>query len=119
MRVVASLLTVLALVACTDRLAERQAFLSGLIGQSEADVVRIMGVPTRTLDVGGQRFLAYDQQRVEVLPTTPTLPPWGWRGPWGYGSPFPPDVVTLRCEMVLEVADGRMRAFQLHGNACG
>jgi hypothetical protein len=116
---VAALLTVLPLVGCTDMLAERQAFLSGLIGQSEADAVRSMGVPTRSFDVGGQRFLAYDERRLELLPAAPVMPPWGWRAPWGYESPFPNEVVSRRCETVLEIADGRVRSFQLHGNACG
>ena len=118
-RVAAALLIALLLSGCVDVLAERQAFLSGLIGQSETDVVRIMGVPTRTFEVSVQRFLAYDERRLEVLPTAPAISPWGRRGPWGYASPFPSEVVSLSCETVLEFSAGRVIAFQLHGNACG
>jgi hypothetical protein len=118
-RIAAALLTALLLAGCVDGLAERQAFLSGLIGRTETEVVRIMGVPTRSFEVGGQRFLAYDERRLEVLPSAPVMAPWGWRGPWPYGSPFPSEVVTLSCETVLEISAGRVSAFQLHGNACG
>jgi hypothetical protein len=117
--VAAAVVMVASLAGCTDMRAERQAFLSGLIGSSEADAVRALGVPTGTIEVGGHRFLSWDERRLETVPTAPTLPPWGMRGPWGYGNAFPPEVVSLRCETVLELVDGRVRAFQLHGNACG
>ena len=39
---------ILLLAGCVNRLAEREAFLSTLVGISEADLVRSLGVPNRT-----------------------------------------------------------------------
>jgi len=107
-------LTVLA-TACADRLAERQAYLSQFVGQPESTLVQQMGVPTRSIETGGVKYLAYDQNRVEVVPGFPGYGPFytGW-----YGAGFPPQVVNLRCETTFEVADGTVRAFTLRGNAC-
>lgn len=112
-------LAMLALPGCADRLAERQAYLTTLIGLSEADLVRTIGVPTRSVDAGGHRFLAYRESSIEVIPGPP-FGPWGMPGaPWAYGAGLPPDVVQLVCETTFELDDGRVRSFTLRGNACG
>jgi hypothetical protein len=104
------------LAACADTLAARQAYLSKFVGQPETAVVQAMGVPNRTIETGGIRFLAYDERRVDVVPGMPGYGPWfnGW-----YGGGFPPQVVERKCETTFEIADGSVRAFTLRGNACG
>jgi hypothetical protein len=113
----AVLLWLVALVAaCGDQLAARQAYLARFVGQPESAVVQQMGVPTRSFETGGIRYLAYNQRRIELIPAFPT---YGAFYPAWYGGGFPPQVVELQCETTFEVAEGTVRAFTLRGNACG
>jgi hypothetical protein len=115
-----ALIAVPLLAGCaTGALQEREAVLGQLIGQSEAELVRQMGVPTRAFEADGHRFLAYLERRVDVIPGTgPWAPFWGRR--WGYYGPdFPPQVVERACETTFEIAGGKVQSFQLRGNACG
>ena len=104
------------LVACGNQLAARQAYLSQFVGQSEAAVVQQFGVPSRSIETGGVRYLAYDEHRIDLVPSFPSYSPYftGW-----YGGGFPPQVVEWRCETTFEVTGGTVRAFTLRGNACG
>lgn len=117
------LIAVLLLGACQVR-PDRRLYLNGLIGAPEADVVRSMGVPTRTIETEGRRFLAYD----EVYSSTVVGggvgfayggwagPPWGAR--YGYFGGFPTEIVPRLCETTIEIAGGRMAGYALRGNAC-
>lgn len=84
-----------------------------LLGETETELVQQLGVPTRTYETGGLKFLAYDERHVTVLPATPV---WGpmWE-PW-YG--FPPEVVETGCEVTFELDQGRVRTFALRGDTC-
>jgi hypothetical protein len=120
MRRAAALLLVLLLLplaaACTNTLAARQAQLQPLVGQTELDLVQAMGVPTRTYQTDGVKFLSYQQQQTQVIPATP----WYWNGPFpGFYGGFPPQVVTWACDTTFAVADGRVTSFTLRGNGCG
>ncbi len=104
------------LVACGNQLAARQAYLNQFIGQPESVLVQQMGVPNRSIETGGARYLAYEEHRVDVLPGVSGFGPWpyGWFGPG-----IPPQVIDLRCETTFEVVDATVRSFTLRGNACG
>ncbi len=106
----------LLLVAACDpyELQHRKQELAAYVGVSEADLLRSMGVPTRSFEVGGHRFLAYDQTTQTITP-----PPYPWSFGWGYGAGFPAEVVNYTCETTFEIADGRVINFSLRGNACG
>jgi hypothetical protein len=105
---------VLLVAACDPfELQHRQQALAAYVGRSEADVVRAMGVPSRTFDAGGHRFLAYDQSSQTITP-----PPYPWGFGWGYGGGFPAQVVTWTCETTFEIGDGRVVGTSLRGNAC-
>lgn len=112
----AALIVLLLLGACDPyALQRREAALSAYVGMSESDLVRGFGVPTRTFETGGRRFLAYDQGSVNIVPGPyPWHPWWGW----GYGGAFPPQVVQTFCETTFEVANGKVVGFSLRGNAC-
>jgi hypothetical protein len=114
-RAVMLLLTGL-LTGCVNQLAVREARLGQLVGQPEAVLVQQMGVPTRAYETGGVKYLAYLEQRLEVMPSFPSYGPYfmGW-----YGGGFPPQVLDLRCETTFEVFGGTVRGFNLRGNACG
>ena len=111
---VALLVAVLLAGCASHALEQRQAYLQTLVGRSEADVVRALGVPTRTFEAGGVRFLAYDQSRLQVIPG---YAPWGWGWGWGYATP--PEVYQLTCETTFEILQGKVASFTLRGNACG
>ena len=104
------------MVGCVNQLAARQAYLGQFVGQPESTVVQQMGVPARSYEVGGAKYLAYDEHRIDLVPAFPSYSPFftGW-----YGGGFPPQVVDRRCETTFEVAGGTVQSFTLRGNACG
>jgi hypothetical protein len=107
------------MAGCVNQLAVRQARLAPLVGQPEIALIQAMGVPDRTYETGGVKFLAYTERRTEVLPSAPYgPPPWGWDWGW-YGPAFPPQVVNLVCETTFALSGGIVRSFSLRGNACG
>jgi hypothetical protein len=110
------LLAVAALASCTNQLAQRQAYLSQFIGKPESALVQQMGVPNRSYETGGVKYLAYDEHRIDIVPGPPTYAPFylGW-----YGAGFPPQVVELTCETTFEISAGTVKTFTLRGNACG
>ena len=80
------------------------------MGQPEGVVVQQMGVPSRNYETGGVKYLAYNEHRIDIIPTFPSYSPFftGW-----YGGGFPPQVIELQCETTFEVAEGIVKAFTL------
>jgi hypothetical protein len=113
----AGLLLLLALVSGCAIGPSRQQLLAPFIGVSETELVQRMGVPNRTIESGGIRFLAYDERRIDVIPGVGPFPGWG---PWYYGyyGGLPPEVIVRSCETTFEIAGGRVRSFSLRGNDC-
>ena len=107
---------VAALAGCTNLLEQREAYLRQFIGQPDSALVQQMGVPNRSYETGGVKYLAYDEHRIDIVPGPPTFAPtyMGW-----YNGGFPPQVVELTCETTFQVSGGTVRAFTLRGNACG
>jgi hypothetical protein len=120
MRAIA-LAAVLLLAACTTySLEQRQAYLGQFVGHDEADVVRVLGVPPRTYEASGHRFIAYIEQRTDVVPGwygPGWYGPWGGPGPWGGG--LPPEVIQRVCVTTFAIDAGKVTSFSLQGNACG
>jgi hypothetical protein len=110
-----------ALAGCQYPSAQKIRSLNALIGQPETDLIRQYGVPTRTYEVNGHKFLAYDQHHVDYIPGDPGFWGWGW-GPywpgWGGGG-FPPEIVDRTCDTTFEVVAGRVQSWSLRGNDCG
>jgi len=109
------------LVACAvGPSPARVAALNATIGMSEADLVRAYGVPTRSIDADGHRFLAYVQSHTTIIPGSGGWPGWGWPG-WGWGpgwGGFPPEVVEYSCETTFELTKSRVVSWNLRGNDC-
>ncbi len=123
--------TALLLSACASHsLERRQALLAPLVGQSEADLVRQLGVPSRTLETDGHRFLAYTERRAEVIPAASGFvgAPFPFRGFGGFGgfggfddfegTSFPPALIQHVCETTFEIVAGRVAGFSLRGDDC-
>ncbi len=111
------LAAVLVLLAGCTFGPSRQEVMSQFIGADEGTLVAAMGVPNRTYTVGQVKFLAYVQQRTEVIPSAPA-PIWGYGWGPGWYSPFPPQVITWGCETTFQIYQGRVASFSLRGNAC-
>jgi hypothetical protein len=109
------LVLLMLLAGCVNQLAARQAFLNQFIGQPESTLVQQMGVPTRSIETDGVKYLAYTESRTDVIPGAPGYG-WGWG--W-YGGGIPPQVVTLTCETTFSVSGGVVQSYTLRGNACG
>lgn len=106
-----------------SNVAQRQAELAAFVGSPEADLVRTFGVPARTYEAGGKRFLAYTERRLDVLPGGyggfgGFGGFGGGYGRFGYGGGFPTDVVERVCETTFELDGGRVAGSTLRGNAC-
>lgn len=112
------LLLPLLLAGCVTE-AQKAAALNATIGESETDLVRQLGVPTRSFETAGHRFLAYDTRHYSVVPD---YGPWGYWGGWpGFGwsaPPLPPGVVEYGCETTFEIDSGRVASWTRRGNSC-
>jgi hypothetical protein len=114
----ALLLLPLILAACAQGpgLQER---LSAWIGRSEGDLVAEFGVPVRTYDVEGRRFLQFEQRRTVAVAQPgfdrPVYGPWGPR--WGF--PPPPAFAVIGCDLTFALRDGRVESFSFRGQGCG
>lgn len=114
MRKITLVALALALSACgVNPGVQRRAFLASLIGQPEATAVHALGVPARTYQTGGVKFLAYEERRAAVIPGRTFL------GPYGYYDAFSPEIIERGCETTLEVAGGIVRSWNLRGMLCG
>ena len=79
----ASLAGVALLAGCAYPNPQHVAALNTLVGKSETDLVRAHGVPTRTYETGGRKFLSYNISRIESIPGDYVFwrlrPVWLWR----------------------------------------
>lgn len=118
----APLLALVLLGGCAAHaLKVRRAYLTSLIGESEVALVRQMGVPTRTFEANGEKFLAYDTRHLEVVPGFygppwfgPRFGPFAWSYAWN--TPY---VVARGCETTFEIKDEKVASFSVHGPDCG
>jgi len=119
MRRLVLLCLIAALAGCGNPLAQRQAFLDQFIGHPDQELVQKLGVPNRSYETGGVKYLAYVESKVTLVPPVPA---WGPGPPWAYGwngAALPPQAVELRCETTFAVTDGIVKSYTLRGNACG
>jgi len=118
----ALLLSTLVLSACAvgPSLSDR---LSTYVGRSELDLVSALGVPTRSYETGGQKFLAYEEQRTVALPGGfaggPFYGPFG-RGFYGGGyAGYSTAYAPVQCDVTFALREGRVASFTYRGQGCG
>ncbi|HTB43885.1 MAG TPA: hypothetical protein VK741_09690 [Acetobacteraceae bacterium] len=107
------------LCGCVNQLAQRQALLDRFVGHPDSELVQQLGVPARTYETDGVKYLAYIESRVQIVPGLPINAPGPWWAYGGYGGGWPPQVVNLKCETTFAVAGGVVKSYTLRGNACG
>ena len=118
------LLPILLAACAVNNGEERRAYLTSLVGAPEAELVRQLGVPTRSYETTGRKFVAYDERRVDVIPGGPFFGGFGYGYGYGglgsgFGYAFPPQVVERGCETTFEIDGGRVQSWARRGNACG
>jgi hypothetical protein len=90
--------------------------LAATIGQSELQVVETFGVPNRTYDTGGLRFLQYEERRQVLHQLNPY---WGY--PYGRFAPYSlggPVLLTRSCDITFTLKDSRVQSFTTRGDDC-
>ena len=121
----------LAVAGCEPGVS-RATYLNQFIGRTEPELISAVGVPVRSIESGGVKFLAYSDRRIEIIPGTPGFPgygpafgPYGRGYGYGYGSGYgygfgglPPQAIERDCETTFELVNNRVRSFTLRGNAC-
>ncbi len=115
--------SVLALTGCVYPNPQHVAATNALVGKSETDLVHALGVPSRTYETGGHKFLAYNRSKLETIPGDPGFGPWGgwgWGGGFGWGGwgGFPPEIVQRDCETTFDLLGGVVQSWSFRGNDC-
>lgn len=118
MRHTLPLLSLLALSACAvgPSLDER---LATYVGRSELELVSTLGVPTRSYETGGQKFLQYEDNRTVAVPGGFVGGPWG--GPWGrgyYGGFSTTAYAPVQCDVTFALREGRVASYVYRGQGC-
>lgn len=100
--------------ACTPPGQARQAFLTQFVGQPELNLINGLGVPDRSYETDGLKFLAFVENHLDMVP------PMSFYGPpyWGVNSGFPMQVVQWQCETTVVIRNGIVLNFSFRGNAC-
>ncbi|WP_458094105.1 hypothetical protein [Roseomonas sp. WA12] len=116
----ALLLPLLALSACAvgPTINER---LSTFVGRSELDLVSTLGVPTRSYETGGQKFLQYEESRTVALPGGFAGGAWGpyGRGFYGgFGGFGATTYAPVQCDVTFALQGGRVSAYTFRGQGC-
>jgi hypothetical protein len=84
--------------------------MQALIGQPEVAVIEALGVPTRSTEAGGLRFVEYERRRVVGSPAPAT---------WRWCSPFAGHFVETRdCRLTFTLREGRVERCDRRGNDC-
>jgi len=106
-----AILMVLPLAACAvPTTAAFDARMQALVGKQEVDVITALGVPTRSTEAGGLRFIEYERRRVVGTPSP---------GAWRWSSPLAGEFIETRdCRVTFTLRDGRVERFDRRGNDC-
>jgi hypothetical protein len=115
----ALLLPLLALAACAQGPTLDQR-LSTFVNRPEGELVAAMGVPVRTYEVEGRRFLQYESRRTVAFAGAPD--PYPYWGPWGHRRAYfynpPPSYGVVGCDITFALRQGRVESYTFRGEGC-
>ncbi len=110
------------LAGCVDYEKQEEAYLSTMVGLSEAELIQRMGVPQRTYEANGHKFLAYEHQSESYMSEDDFGGGFGMMGmgPYGFGEPdFGGGEVDIStCQTVFDLVKGYVQSFSRHGDGC-
>ena len=84
------------------------------VGRSEGDLVAALGVPERTYEVEGRKFLTFEDKRSFIVAGDPFLYRYSRFGPYF----APPGYIVRTCEITFAVRQGRVESFTYRGDGC-
>jgi hypothetical protein len=121
---ITGLLAVTAVAGCAVPDAQRRRQLDLLVGHAPVDVVRQLGVPSRSFTAGDRTFLAYVDETSSYFPG-PSYGGrfgygrgWAWDG-WSWdGGGWGGGYDRSACETIFEIVQGHVAAWSLHGGGC-
>ncbi len=92
------------------------------IGQEELTLVRVWGVPDRSYETSGHRFLVYVSQRTVTNPGIPgtyiPIPSGGSPPAYQMVGGVPPSTQTYICETTFELVGTQIVGWQTSGSGC-
>lgn len=107
-------LGLLGAAACTP-VPPLEARLQPWIGRGEAELVTAFGVPAGTYVVGDTKFVQFEQQRTQIIPSDyPFYRPFGRFGP----VTMPPATVIIGCAVTFALRGGVVESFSYRGDGC-
>jgi hypothetical protein len=91
--------------------------LAAYVGRSEGELVANLGVPVRSYETEGRRFLQFER-RSTVAVSQPD-PFFYAGGPWRY-RPWmnAPAYAEVQCDITFSLRDQRVESFTLNGQGC-
>ena len=105
----------LTLAACAAPGPTLEQRLATFVNRSESELVAQLGVPVRSYETEGRRFLLFEQNSTVMVPGDPwAYGYWGMRRPWAVPSSY----AVVRCEMTFALREGRVEGFTLRGEGC-
>ncbi|WP_149539820.1 hypothetical protein [Siccirubricoccus phaeus] len=115
------LLLLLPLLAGCAREPPLEARLAPLVGQPESALLASQGVPTRSYESEGKKYLQYEWRRTQLWPSDPYYYPY-WGGRYGrFGPLLPPAgpmLVTRGCDVIFTLQGGKVESFGVRGDDC-
>ncbi|PHK93351.1 hypothetical protein CR162_19000 [Pseudoroseomonas rhizosphaerae] len=114
-RILPALLLPALLAGCAAPGPTLEQRLSTFINRSEAELVARLGVPVRTYETGGRRFLQFEERQTVLVPGDP----WGY-GYYGYRRPWhtPSSYAVVQCDMTFAIRNDRVESFTARGQGC-
>ena len=113
----------LGLAGCAYPNPQHVRELNALVGKPEPDLLRSYGVPTRTYDTSGLRFVSYQMSRIETLPGDGFGYGGFGYGGFGYGGfgyggfgGFGPEIIQRDCTTTFELQNHVLRSYSLRRN---
>jgi hypothetical protein len=93
--------------------------MAAFVGRPEGELVTVLGVPVRTYEADGRRFLQYESRRA-VPYLYPAYSAYGWRrfGGFGFGPSYYPIYETRACDVTFILRGGRVEGFTARGDDC-
>jgi hypothetical protein len=90
--------------------------LAAYVGRSEGELVQGLGVPVRSYDTEGRRFLQFERHSTIAVaqPEPLFFGPWGYR-PWLNQTSY----AEVRCDITFALREQRVESFTLNGQGCG
>lgn len=110
----------LSLSACATT-AKYEAKLASWVGSNETDLVRAFGVPEKTFESGGKKFLVYYSGRNVYLPGQPASYTTNVYGNTAYTRQTAGSAgqnIALSCETTFEVSSETVTSWSWRGNDC-